>query len=81
MADLVFPYPGTSAFSRTILDIWQFMVHVLPKPGLENFEHYFTNFLNFNISVISELGLLFEFFLDSMLDFFLFVFFLVSCVL
>ena len=72
---------GSSAFSRTILDIWQFMVHVLPKPGLENFEHYFTNFLNFNISVISELGLLFEFFLDSMLDFFLFVFFLVSCVL
>ena len=72
---------GSSAFSKSRLNIWKFMVHVLRKPGLENFEHYFTNFLNFNISVISELGLLFEFFLDSMLDFFLFVFFLVSCVL
>ena len=32
---------GSSAFSKTILNIWNFMVHVLLKPGLENFEHYF----------------------------------------
>ena len=31
----------TSAFSKSSLNIWQFMVHVLLKPGLENFEHYF----------------------------------------
>ena len=34
---------GPSAFSKTSLNIWKFMVHVLLKPGLENFEHYFTN--------------------------------------
>ena len=33
---------GSSAFSKTKLNIWQFSVHVLLKPGLENFEHYFT---------------------------------------
>ena len=33
---------GSSAFSKTGLNIWKFMVHVLLKPGLENFEHYFT---------------------------------------
>ena len=33
----------SSAFSKTILNIWKFMVHVLLKPGLENFEHYFTS--------------------------------------
>ena len=33
---------GSSAFSKTSLNIWKFMVHVLLKPGLENFEHYFT---------------------------------------
>ena len=34
---------GSSAFSKTSLNIWQFTVHVLLKPGLENFEHYFTS--------------------------------------
>ena len=34
---------GFSAFSKTRLNMWKFMVHVLPKPGLENFEHYFTS--------------------------------------
>ena len=29
----------SSAFSKTSLNIWKFMVHVLLKPGLENFEH------------------------------------------
>ena len=31
----------SSAFSKTRLNIWKFTVHVLLKPGLENFEHYF----------------------------------------
>ena len=34
---------GSSAFSKTSLDIWKFMVHVLLKPGLENFKDYFTS--------------------------------------
>ena len=34
---------GSSAFSKTSLYIWKFTVHVLLKPGLENFEHYFTS--------------------------------------
>ena len=33
---------GSSAFSKTSLNIWKFMVHVLLKPGLKNLEHYFT---------------------------------------
>ena len=32
---------GASAFSKSSLNIWKFMVHILLKPGLENFEHYF----------------------------------------
>ena len=32
-----------SAFSKSSLNIWKFMVHVLLKPGLENFEHYFAS--------------------------------------
>ena len=34
---------GSSAFSKTSLNIWKFLVHVLLKPGLENFEHYFAS--------------------------------------
>ena len=34
---------GSSAFSKTNLNIWKFTVHVLLKPDLENFEHYFTH--------------------------------------
>ena len=34
---------GSSAFSKTSLKIWKFMVYILLKPGLENFEHYFTS--------------------------------------
>ena len=33
----------SSAFSKTSLNIWKFMVHVLLKPGLDNFEHYFAS--------------------------------------
>ena len=31
---------GSSAFSKSSLNIWKFSVHILLKPGLENFEHY-----------------------------------------
>ena len=34
---------GSSAFSKSSLKIWKFMVHVLLTPGLENFEHYFAS--------------------------------------
>ena len=34
---------GSSAFSKTSLNIWKFTVHVLLKHGLENVEHYFTS--------------------------------------
>ena len=32
-----------SAFSKYNLNIWKFTVHILLKPGLENFEHYYTS--------------------------------------
>ena len=34
---------GSSAYSKSNLNIWKFLVHVLLKPGLENFEHYFAS--------------------------------------
>ena len=34
---------GSSAFSKTSLNIWKFKVHLLLKPGLENFKHCFTS--------------------------------------
>ena len=34
---------GSSAFSKTSLNIWKFRVHVLLKPGMENFECYFAS--------------------------------------
>ena len=34
---------GSSAFSKTCLIIWKFSFHILLKPGLKNFEHYFTS--------------------------------------
>ena len=34
---------GSSAFPKTSLNIWKFTVHILLKPDLENFEHYFTS--------------------------------------
>ena len=33
---------GSSAFSKSSLNIWMFTVHLMLKPGLKNFEHYFT---------------------------------------
>ena len=49
-----FPWPAdvgnlissSSTFSETSLNILKFMVHLLPKPGLENFKHYFTSVWN-----------------------------------
>ena len=32
---------GSSAFSKYSLNMWKFLVHILLKPGMENFEHYF----------------------------------------
>ena len=44
---------GSSAFSKTSLNIWKFTVHVLLKPGLENFEHYFTSMWDeYNCAVV-----------------------------
>ena len=37
---------GSSAFSKSSLSIWKFSVHVLLKPSLENFEHYFASLWN-----------------------------------
>ena len=34
---------GSFAFSKSSLNIWKFMFHVLLKPGLEDFEHYFAS--------------------------------------
>ena len=34
---------GSYAFSKSSFNIWRFMAHVLLKPGLENFEHYFAS--------------------------------------
>ena len=34
---------GSSAFSKSSLNTWKFTVHVLLKPGVENFEHYFAS--------------------------------------
>ena len=34
---------SSSAFSKSSFDMWKFTVHVLMKPGLENFEHYFAS--------------------------------------
>ena len=34
---------GSSSFSKTSLNIWKFMIHILLKPGLQNFEHYYAS--------------------------------------
>ena len=42
LADVGNLISGSSAFSKSSLNIWKFTVHILLKTGLENFEHYFT---------------------------------------
>ena len=34
---------GSSSFTKSSMNIWKFMVHVLLKPGLKNFQHYFAS--------------------------------------
>ena len=51
---------GSSAFSKTSLNIWKFTVHILLKPGLENFEHSFTSV--FDECKLMKLSLIFLFF-------------------
>ena len=41
--DVFLELTGSSAFSKSRLNNWKFMVHVLLKPGLETFEHYFVS--------------------------------------
>ena len=41
LADVGNLISDSSAFSKTSLNDWKFTVHILLKPGLENFEHYF----------------------------------------
>ena len=43
LADIGNLISGSSAFSKSSLNIWKFSVHILLKPGLENFEHYFAS--------------------------------------
>ena len=43
LADIGNLISGSSAFSKSSLNIWKFMVHILLKPGLENFDHYFAS--------------------------------------
>ena len=44
---------GSSAFSKSNLNIWKFTVYVLLKPGLENFEHYFASVCDeYNCAVV-----------------------------
>ena len=44
---------GSSAFSKSSLDIWNFMVHVLLKPGLGNFKHFFASMWDeYNCAVV-----------------------------
>ena len=63
--DIGYLISGFSAFSKSNLNIWKFLVHVLLKPGLENFEHYFASIWDecncvagsLNIFVTSFLGI------------------------
>ena len=43
LADVGNLISDSSAFSKTSLNIWKFTIHVLLKPGLENFKHHFTS--------------------------------------
>ena len=49
---------GSSAFSKTSFNIWKFMVHVMLKPGLENFEPYFNSVVNNSENLLRPLGML-----------------------
>ena len=53
---------GSSAFLKSTLNIWKFSVHVLLKPGLENFEHYFASVRDECNCVVVEHSLALPFF-------------------
>ena len=62
-ADVCNLISGSSAFSKTILNIWKFTVHVLLKPSLENFEHYFASVWDeCNCAIVFEYSLALPFF-------------------
>ena len=46
----------SSAFSKSSLYIWKFTVHILLKPGLENFEHYFASMLLLLLLLLSRIS-------------------------
>ena len=60
---------GSSAFSKASLNIWKFSVHVLLKPGVENFEHYFNVDLKTGQTLFSLLFFLFSSDTDFQSDF------------
>ena len=45
LADVGNLISGSSVFSKTSLNIWKFMIHILLKPGLENFDHINSSFI------------------------------------
>ena len=47
---------GSSAFSKTSLNVRKFTIHVLLKPGLENFEHYFTSCLLYTSDAADDMA-------------------------
>ena len=50
---------GSFAFSTSSLNIWKFTVHILLKPGLENFKHYFTSVWDeYNCEVVWAIDLI-----------------------
>ena len=51
---------GSSAFSKSRLNIWKFIVHVLLKPGLENFEHYFASMSSLIAQLVKNLPVMQE---------------------
>ena len=42
-ADVANLISGSFPFSKSSWNIWKFSIHILLKPGLENFEHYFAS--------------------------------------
>ena len=50
---------GSSAFSKTSLSIWKFTVHILLKPGLENFEHHFANVILLACPITGDVNFVF----------------------
>ena len=52
---------GSSAFSKSSLNIWKFMVHILLKPGLENFEHHFASVIFLACPITGDVNLVFRY--------------------